>query len=754
MAILKVTNNSDSGSGSLREAVIKAKSGDTIEFDSSLSDRTITLSSGLWLNKSLTFDGGDAPGLTISGGNKTNIFWMGGVEESLNLTVKNLTLADSYYEAEAGGAIWAQEDSKIVIENVNFENNVSDGAALHAQQGSFITVNNSNFDSNDGASISDKEYSTGAISLFAFGELKVSDSTFTNNKGFNGGAIHVTSSDLFVENSTFIGNDSTPGKNRDNYIPGAGGAIYADAASVPNDEKFYGLLPEHELQGEAEGGIISIENSYFEKNRASGQGGALALWGYSQDKVIVTNNTIIDNEVIKNKDNMAQGGGIWLMGYGEVDNNTIANNKSADLGGGLFIWGEVPTQVSNSTFSNNQAQKGGAIYNDLWEGQLEIDNVKFDSNSANDGGVVFSNKIRPVYLENSQFVGNDTDDIADVNFANDTSNAVLGTNSADSILGTKRNSYLFGLEGDDTLDGQDGSDYLDGGKNNDVLYGGLGNDTLIGGGQNNTLFGQAGNDVFIGGDGQDIIEGGSGKDRFVIGDENKVHYTNQNWYDHAIIKDFEPQEDTIQLKGSASDYTIQPANSQGIYGTGIFYQGGMIALVGDMSPENFSLNENYVAYGSVNNDINSDTQVTSQGTINTAPSAISSGLELNDDSLFSDKPKYNPLEHGGLIIWNKDNVWHMEATGTEGGSRFQGRIVAENPIEDLSFFKIESHDRVEFVDDSQKVLEFDLRIAQRWTDGISFKVPDRTSVFLELEDSDSVSVKAGADLREINLSEF
>ena len=184
MSILKVTNNSDRGNGSLREAVAKAKSGDTIQFDSSLSDRTITLSSGLWLNKSLTFDGGNAPGITISGGNKTNIFWMGGVEESLNLTVKNMTLADSHYEADAGGAIWAQKNSNIVIENVNFNNNVSDGAALHAQQGSFITVTNSNFDSNDGASISDKEYSTGAISLFAFGELSVKDSTFTNNKGF------------------------------------------------------------------------------------------------------------------------------------------------------------------------------------------------------------------------------------------------------------------------------------------------------------------------------------------------------------------------------------------------------------------------------------------------------------------------------------------------------------------------------------------------------------------------------------------
>ncbi|MEL6787068.1 MAG: hypothetical protein AAFO76_06575, partial [Cyanobacteria bacterium J06607_15] len=111
MTVITVTNNSDYGSGTLRQAVLDAQSGDTIKFDSSLSNQKITLSSGLWLNKSLTFDGADAPNLTISGGNTSNIFWMGGVDASLELNVKNLTLADSYYEAAAGGAIYAQDNS-------------------------------------------------------------------------------------------------------------------------------------------------------------------------------------------------------------------------------------------------------------------------------------------------------------------------------------------------------------------------------------------------------------------------------------------------------------------------------------------------------------------------------------------------------------------------------------------------------------------------------------------------------------------
>ena len=746
MAVITVTSNGDQGNGTLRQAVYDAQSGDTIKFDSSLSNQTITLGSGLWLNKNLTFDGADASNLTISGGNKTNIFWMGGVDANLNLTVKDLTLADGYYEANAGGAIWAQDNSTINIDNVNFTGNVSDGAALHAQQGSFITVNNSNFDNNDGASISDKEFSTGAISLFAFGELKVSDSTFTNNKGFNGGAIHVTSSDLYVENSTFIGNDSTPGKDRVNFIPGAGGAIYADAATVPNDQRFYGTLDGHVLEGEAEGGVISINNSHFEKNRAAGQGGALALWGYSQDQVIVTNNTIIDNEVIKNRqDNMAEGGGVWLMGYGTVENNTIANNKSEDLGGGLFIWGEVPTTVKNSTFSGNQAAKGGAIYSDLWDTQLDVDNVNFDSNTASvEGGVLYTNKLRPVYFENSQFSNNTSANIADTTFNSSMSNVVYGTQAGDDLSGTEKNDHMLGLIQHDTLKGLGGNDYLDGGENNDMLYGGAGDDTLIGGGQENTLVGEDGNDTFIGGTGQDLIEGGSGQDRYVIGNDTKVFYTEHDWYDHAIIKDFEPQQDTIQLKGQAGDYTIQPANSQGIHGTGIMYQGGMVALVGDMSANDFSLNADYISYG---NPIDSyETPVDSDISVGY------DGIELKQDSLFAGKPDYNTADHNGLTVWNTGDTWHLEATGDGDGSRFVGKIIADSPIADLTEYWIEGNDRIEFADNSNQILEFDLTIWSKWTDGISFKVSDGTSLVLDLEDNnDYVSVKAGANFQEVNV---
>ena len=748
MAVITVTSKANWGKGSLRDAIAKAQSGDTIKFDAGLSNQTITLEKFIGISKSLTIDGGDAPGLKISGGNQTNIFWFGKANE--NLTIRNLTLADSYFEATAGGAVWANNNSTVNIDNVNFFNNISDGAALHGQAGSVITVSNSTFDGNDGAKISDKTYSAGAISLFAYGSLTVSNSVFTNNKGYSGGAIKVTSSDLIVEDSVFVGNDSTAGADKEFVdVPGAGGAIYLDAASVPNDPRFYGNLPGHTNQGEAEGGVFKVNNSLFENNRAAGAGGAIMAWGYSQDRVIISNSEIVNNEVIRNTSGAARGGGLWLMGFVEIDNTTISDNKSADSGGGLYLWGEVPAKIVDSEFSGNQAVTGGAIYDNLWNSRTDISNTNFVANAAvNEAGVFYSQNHRPVSFQNSQFSNNTPDDLTNVSFDSNVPDIAYGSNSNDTIIGTDQNSYLMGLNGNDTLEGNGGNDYLHGGANNDYLWGGAGNDTLVGGGEWNNLFGGDGNDIFIGGNGQDLMEGGSGRDRYIIGDEDNIFYTNHTWYDHAIIKDFNTEQDIIQLKGQATDYTIKAANSQGYYGSGIFYNNGMVALVANIASKDLSLNADYISYGSNSNFSQSDASAV-ENLQSDVTSVESKGLKLSQDSLIVGTPNYNANEHDGLIIWNQDDTWHLEASGNASGSYFKGRIVADRQIENLNAYKMEDSDSVEFADNSQQIIEFDLTVWEKWIDGLSFQVADGASVFLELDSNPDISIKVGENLQEI-----
>jgi len=74
-ATLTVTNTDDSGAGSLRQAILDAAAGDTVDFNLSGCPCTITLTSGeLIIDKSLTIQGPGASQLTVSGGNGSRVF--------------------------------------------------------------------------------------------------------------------------------------------------------------------------------------------------------------------------------------------------------------------------------------------------------------------------------------------------------------------------------------------------------------------------------------------------------------------------------------------------------------------------------------------------------------------------------------------------------------------------------------------------------------------------------------------------------
>ena len=97
-----VTNNLDSGRGSLRYEIAHAQNKDTIVFAPSLDGQTITLSSGeLDISaKSLTINGPGANQLTVSGGHNSRVFEVAGTS---SVTLSGLTISNGY--SVVGGAI-------------------------------------------------------------------------------------------------------------------------------------------------------------------------------------------------------------------------------------------------------------------------------------------------------------------------------------------------------------------------------------------------------------------------------------------------------------------------------------------------------------------------------------------------------------------------------------------------------------------------------------------------------------------------
>ncbi|MFN8445016.1 MAG: LamG-like jellyroll fold domain-containing protein [Caldilineaceae bacterium] len=200
---LVVTNTNDSGAGSLRDAIaLNPCYGTTLRFDPSLTGQTITLTSGeIAINRNLTIDGEDAPGLILSGNNSSRIFR---INSGNRVTVRNLTLANGISAVQNNGCA------------LNCGGAILNFGALTLDA---VTVRNNT-----------ANYPGAGGAIYNSGSLTVTSSTFNNNQislstltyGY-GGAIDNPGT-LVVINSTFSGN-SAGSDNRGNAISNSGTGV-------------------------------------------------------------------------------------------------------------------------------------------------------------------------------------------------------------------------------------------------------------------------------------------------------------------------------------------------------------------------------------------------------------------------------------------------------------------------------------------------------------------------------------------------
>ncbi|HLO86895.1 MAG TPA: hypothetical protein VK203_18100 [Nostocaceae cyanobacterium] len=202
----------------------------------------------------------------------------------------------------------------------------------------------------------------------------------------------------------------------------------------------------------------------------------------------------------------------------------------------------------------------------------------------------------------------------------------VGRNDADTrgnkgivalnLSGTASNDTLAGGAADDTIVGNGGNDYITGGDGNDSLFGNNGNDLLYGGRDNDSVFGGTGSDRLFGDDGSDVLTGAdaavgkgideidyltgnNGNDYFVLGTAVGSFYNDGNsstsgLNDYALITDFNTLEDTIQLFGSKSSYSLGAVPTGLATGTALFLSESSLELIAIIQGStNLSLSDNY-----------------------------------------------------------------------------------------------------------------------------------------------------------------
>lgn len=344
-ATLTVTNTADSGAGSLRQAILDAASGDTINF-SLPANSTITLTSvELAVNKSLTITGPGADMLTVqrstAGGTPSfRILHFSGVSD---ITISGLTIS-------------------------NGSTGISDGGGMLNDSGGTVNITDCTLSSNSTTS------GNGGC-LSNTGTMTVANTTFTANSSTSGdgGAID-NEGNLDVTDSIVIGNSSTTG---DGGGVSNNGSMTLTGCDVSDNQATDG--------GNGAGlfnfGPVTITGCTFGNNVATGGGNGGGL--FDNDVSTSTDTTFIGNSTVGG----GNGGGVYGTDTTILNNSTIRDNVAGDGGSGGGVYNVETTDLTNCTISGNSTVDGGSgggVDND--GGTVNVTNCTVSNNSTTGGG--------------------------------------------------------------------------------------------------------------------------------------------------------------------------------------------------------------------------------------------------------------------------------------------------------------------------------------------------------------------------------
>jgi hypothetical protein len=226
-----VTNNADSGAGSLRDAIASALPGDTINFSPALLPATITLSSMLTISKNLTISGPGVSNLVvIDGGTNDTVIE---IDSGTTVAISGLTIQHGLSNSGYGGGIL--NNGTLTLNNSTVSSNYAAiaGDGIYNATGGTLTVTNSTLSGNPTgkfAAVACKNgfpCPIGGGGIYNAGTVIVTNSTLSFNSatGDGGGIYNDSEATLSLTDSTLFGNGGgaikacTPGFPC--FVPGA-----------------------------------------------------------------------------------------------------------------------------------------------------------------------------------------------------------------------------------------------------------------------------------------------------------------------------------------------------------------------------------------------------------------------------------------------------------------------------------------------------------------------------------------------------
>lgn len=372
-ATVTVLNADENGAGSLRQALVDAAPGDTIDFDASLSGATIRagyLSTGLLITKNVVIDGSTLPvRLTISGdsdGNGVGDVRVIFVDENVTATLKSLIITCGGFPGVGAGIL---NGGTLTLDNCEVSHSVS-------------TADNGG-------------------GIYTYGPMTAIGSVVTGNSAFGvGGGIHAAGTNVTLTNTTVSGNNGRTGGGGIFVAPIAAGTVTLNGSSVLNNTTLQeggGILNQ--------GPPVNLSGTQVSGNTSTTFSGGGLAGSFNIDTSIISNNTAA-----------VDAGGIFAFTLANVSirNSTLAGNQAGpnSYGGAILNRSLATTTLINTTLSGNSAGYGGGIYNQN-NGVISMASVTLANNqSPNPGGIGGLANVGVVHFVNTLIAGSTNGDCA------------------------------------------------------------------------------------------------------------------------------------------------------------------------------------------------------------------------------------------------------------------------------------------------------------------------------------------------------
>ena len=380
---LTVTNGSDSGPGSLREAISKANSNPNSNSLTRINIKSfkgpITLTSGeISIESDIEILNDSGSNLIIRAAPASRIFHVSAPTTILkiNSLCHKITLTGG--SSLNGGAIYVDSPSILILRNVIFFNNsaADSGGAIYTQGP--LTLIHSEIKSNSAGSQGAGIWAALNVNLIS---SQISKNTISIIDPSSGGAgIFIDDGNLLMEKSLIKENFIAYDLEANLGGSGAGvviesGSIYVQSESHIDENSSYnsgGIQINN-------GNVFLTSNSTINRNQsfnssigAAGGGGITISIG----AVFIEDSFISDNITI----GMYSGGIVSLVGDVSIHNSKISGNTNRGPGGGIAMNVGNVTVNSSKVCNNRGASVGGGIVNFSPKGTITVYKSSIEEN--------------------------------------------------------------------------------------------------------------------------------------------------------------------------------------------------------------------------------------------------------------------------------------------------------------------------------------------------------------------------------------